>query len=44
MAKPLLPDVPSAKVDPLLRLPRLWRFRFSGRTPVDECKAMAAIP
>src|SRR3954447_14612894 len=43
MAKPLLPDDLWAKVEPLLPAPKPRRFRFPGRKPLDNRKALAGI-
>jgi transposase len=43
MAKPLLPDGLWAKVEPLIPPPKLRRFRFPGRKPVDNRKALTGI-
>src|SRR3954452_16508806 len=43
MAKPLLPDALWAKVEPLLPPPKPRRFRFPGRKPVDNRKALTGI-
>src|SRR3954464_4772988 len=43
MAKPLLPDDLWAKVEPLLPAPKPRRFRFPGRKPLDDRKALTGI-
>src|SRR3954454_17144566 len=43
MAMPLLPDALWAKVEPLLPPPKPRRFRFPGRKPVDNRKALTGI-
>jgi transposase len=43
MAKPLLPDDLWAQVEPLLPPPKPRRFRFPGRRPVDNRKALTGI-
>lgn len=43
MAKPLLPDDLWAKIEPLLPPPKPRRFRFPGRKPVDNRKALTGI-
>src|SRR3954466_10401015 len=43
MAKPLLPDDLWAKVEPLLPAPKPRRFRFPGRKPLDNRKALTGI-
>jgi transposase len=43
MAKPLLPDALWAKVEPLIPPPKPRRFRFPGRKPVDNRKALTGI-
>src|SRR6201996_3351216 len=43
MAKPLLPDDLWAEVEPVLPPPKPRRFRFPGRKPVDDRKALTGI-
>jgi transposase len=43
MAKPLLPDALWSQVEPLLPPPKPRRFRFPGRKPVDNRKALTGI-
>src|SRR3982751_4793881 len=43
MAKPLLPDELWAQVEPLLPPPKPRRFRFPGRKPLDDRKALTGI-
>src|SRR5579872_59406 len=43
MAKPLLPDDLWAEVAPVLPPPKPRRFRFPGRKPVDNRKALTGI-
>jgi transposase len=43
MAKPLLPDELWRRVEPLLPPPRPRRFRFPGRKPVDNRRALTGI-
>ena len=43
MAKPLLPDELWERIEPLLPKPKPRRFRFPGRKPVDDRKALIGI-
>src|SRR5580692_1011787 len=43
MAKPLLPDDLWNRVEPLLPPPKPRRFRFPGRKPIDNRKALIGI-
>src|SRR5947209_1972171 len=43
MAKPLLPDELWERIEPLLPPPRPRRFRYPGRKPVDNRKALTGI-
>src|SRR5712692_1441274 len=43
MAKPLLPDALWAQIEPLLPPPKPRRFRFPGRKPLDNRKALTGI-
>jgi transposase len=43
MAKPLLPDELWERIAPLLPEPKLRRFRFPGRKPLDNRKALTGI-
>src|SRR5215213_475827 len=43
MAKPLLPDELWARVEPLLPPPKPRRFRFPGRKPLDDRRALTGI-
>jgi transposase len=43
MAKPLLDDDLWAEIEPLLPLPKSRRFRYPGRKPVNNRKALAGI-
>ena len=43
MAKPLLPDELWNRIEPLLPPPRPRRFRFPGRKPIDNRKALIGI-
>ena len=40
MAKPLLPDELWERIEPLLPPPKPRRFRFPGRKPLDNRKAL----
>ena len=43
MAKPLLPDELWERIEPLLPPPKPRRFRFPGRKPLDNRKALTGI-
>lgn len=43
MAKPLLPDALWERIQPLLPPPKPRRFRFPGRKPLDDRKALLGI-
>jgi transposase len=43
MAKPLLPDELWERIEPLLPPPKPRRFRFPGRKPIDNRKALTGI-
>jgi transposase len=43
MAKPLLPDELWNRIEPLLPPPKPRRFRFPGRKPIDNRKALLGI-
>jgi transposase len=43
MAKALLPDDLWARIEPLLPPPKPRRFRFPGRRPIDDRKALTGI-
>jgi len=43
MAKPLLPDELWERIEPLLPPPKRRRFRFPGRKPIDNRKALTGI-
>src|SRR3954471_3518933 len=43
MARPLLPDGLWERIEPLLPPPRPRRFRFPGRKPIDDRKALTGI-
>ena len=43
MAKPLLPDALWQRIEPLLPQPKKRRFRFPGRKPVEDRKALTGI-
>ncbi|WP_406695217.1 IS5 family transposase [Singulisphaera sp. Ch08] len=43
MAKPLLPDELWERIEPLLPPPKPRRFRFPGRKPIDDRKALTGI-
>jgi transposase len=43
MAKPLLPDELWNRIEPLLPPPKPRRFRFPGRKPIDNRKALIGI-
>ena len=43
MAKPLLPQELWKRIEPLLPKPKLRRFRFPGRKPIDDRKALTGI-
>jgi len=43
MAKPLLPDELWKRIGPLLPPPKPRRFRFPGRKPIDNRKALTDI-
>ncbi len=43
MAKPLLPDALWDRIEPLLPPPKPRRFRFPGRKPIDNRKALTGI-
>jgi transposase len=43
MAKPLLPDELWAEIQPLLPPPKPRRFRYPGRKPIDDRKALTGI-
>jgi transposase len=43
MAKPLLPDALWQRIEPLLPKPKKRRFRFPGRKPVEDRKALTGI-
>ena len=43
MAKPLLPDELWAIIEPLLPPPKVRRFRYPGRKPIDDRKALTGI-
>jgi transposase len=43
MAKPLLPDALWERIKPLLPKPKARRFRYPGRKPVDDRKALTGI-
>ena len=43
MAKPLLPDVLWQEIEPLLPEPKPRRFRYPGRKPIDNRKALTGI-
>ncbi len=43
MAKPLLPDALWERIRPLLPPPKPRRFRYPGRKPVDDRKALTGI-
>ena len=43
MAKPLLPDDLWNRIEPLLPPPKPRRFRFPGRKPIDNRKALTGI-
>ncbi len=43
MAKPLLPDELWKHIEPLLPPPKPRRFRFPGRKPIDNRKALTGI-
>jgi len=43
MAKPLLNDELWAVIEPLLPAPRLRRFRYPGRKPIDNRQALTGI-
>ena len=43
MAKPLLPDELWQRIEPLLPPPKRRRFRFPGRKPIDNRKALTGI-
>src|SRR5260221_1268064 len=43
MAKPLLPDALWERIKPLLPKPKKRRFRYPGRKPVDDRKALTGI-
>ena len=43
MAKPLLPDELWNRIEPLLPPPKPRRFRYPGRKPIDNRKALIGI-
>jgi transposase len=43
MAKPLLPEELWMRIEPLLPKPKPRRFRFPGRKPLEERKALIGI-
>jgi transposase len=43
MAKPLLPDGPWKRIEPLVPPPKPRRFRYPGRQPIDDRKALIGI-
>ncbi len=43
MAKPLLPDELWKRIEPLLPAPKKRRFRYPGRKPIDDRKALTGI-
>src|SRR3954451_22013728 len=43
MARPLLPDELWKRIEPLLPPPKPRRFRFPGRKPIDNRKALTGI-
>ena len=43
MVKPLLPDELWERIEPLLPPPKPRRFRFPGRKPLDNRKALTGI-
>jgi len=43
MAKPLLNDELWAVIEPLLPAPRLRRFRYPGRKPIDNRQALTGV-
>jgi transposase len=43
MAKPLLPDALWQRIAPLLPKPKKRRFRFPGRKPVEDRKALTGV-
>jgi len=43
MAKPLIDDALWAVIEPLLPTPKPRRFRFPGRKPVDNRRALTGI-
>src|SRR5271169_6046587 len=43
MAKPLLPDELWKRIEPLLPPPKPRRFRYPGRKPIDNRKALIGI-
>jgi transposase len=43
MAKPLLPDALWERITPLLPKPKKRRFRYPGRKPVEDRKALTGI-
>ncbi|GAB0149383.1 hypothetical protein McPS_21230 [Marichromatium sp. PS1] len=43
MAKPLLPDDLWAEIEPLLPAPKPRRYRYPGRKPIDNRRALTGI-
>ncbi|WP_153018739.1 transposase, partial [Marichromatium gracile] len=43
MAKPLLPDDLWAEIKPLLPAPKPRRYRYPGRKPIDNRRALTGI-
>jgi hypothetical protein len=43
VAKPLLPDELWERIEPLLPIPKPRRFRYPGRKPVQDRKALIGI-